>query len=147
MIVKDVRSSEISRRRSPKKGRIEDVFYQLVYLSHLASHPNFSIEVLLTSEEEYRINDGLGSWRRGGVSIIDRRLVSVLGRKVLEQKADFSQMVPPEMLQEFTNLELARQLGISIRLASKMTYCLSRMGVLERNGKRGKAFIFRRLGD
>ncbi len=64
----------VSRRRSPKKGKIEDLFYGLVYVAKWVNHPNFSFELLLTSEEEQRIDDGLGSWRRKGVSIQDRRL-------------------------------------------------------------------------
>jgi hypothetical protein len=144
LILRDSQSAFISKRRSPKKGRIEDVFNQLVFLSHLASHPNFSLEVLFTSEEEYRVKDGLGSWRRRGISITDRRLLSILGRIVLAQKADFSHLVPGSLMHAFTNIELAQELDISKRLAGKMTYCLTNMGILERSGKRGKAFLFRR---
>ncbi len=144
LILRDTQSVFISRRRSPKKGRIEDVFNQLVFLSHLASHPNFSLEVLFTSEEEYRVKDGLGSWRRRGISITDRRLLSILGRIVLAQKADFSYLVPSSLMHAFTNIELAQELDISRRLAGKMTYCLTNMGILERSGKKGKAFLFRR---
>ena len=147
LIMQDIQSSPVSRRRSPKRGRIEDVFFQLVHLSHLASHPNFSLEVLFTSEEEYRIKDGLGSWRRRGISIIDRRLVSVLGRMILAQKSDFLRLIPASMNPEFTNLELARQLAISRKLASKMTYCLTNMGILARSGQKGRSFMYRKQDE
>jgi len=147
LILQDNQSTPISRRRSPKRGRIEDVFNQLIYLSHLASHPNFSLEVLFTSEEEYRIKDGMGSWRRRGISIVDRRLVSVLGRMILSHKNDFVHLIPATLTPEFTNLELARQLSISKRLASKMTYCLTNMGILKRSGKRGRSFVFSKPDD
>ena len=55
--------SRLSRRRSPKRGRIEHLFDELVRLPELALSSNFSFEILFTREEEIRRNDGLGSWR------------------------------------------------------------------------------------
>ena len=42
----------IGRRKSPKRGRIEHLFTELVSFPDLVAHPNFSIEVLFTQEEE-----------------------------------------------------------------------------------------------
>ena len=145
IILKNSAYGFMYRRRSPKRGRIEHLFYDLVYISNLVSHPNFSLEVMLTSEEEERINDGQGSWRRRGVSIVDRRLVSILDRLFFADACAYLALIPDTLMGEFTNLELASNLRIPIRLASKMTYCLNRMGVLERKGRRGKAFLFARL--
>jgi hypothetical protein len=33
------------RRKSPKRGRLEDLFWELVSIPHLLSNPNFSLEV------------------------------------------------------------------------------------------------------
>nr|MBC8498483.1 hypothetical protein [Candidatus Bathyarchaeota archaeon] len=54
----------LSRRRSPKRGRIEDVFYELVYVPDLLAEENMSLEVLLVHSEDVLIDDGRGSWRR-----------------------------------------------------------------------------------
>jgi hypothetical protein len=145
IILKDSEYALISRRRSPKKGRIEDLFYDLVYISNLVAHPNFSLEVLLTSEEEERVKDGNGSWRRGGVRIADRRLVSILERIKFSNVRAYQTLIPNTMGDNFTNQELAQHLGISLRLASKMTYCLCRIGMLEKKAKRGRAFEFSSL--
>ena len=64
----------IRRRKSPKRGRITDVFEHLVYLPMLMNEPRFSLRVLMTQQEEIRRDDGKGSWRRKGVSIVDRHL-------------------------------------------------------------------------
>src|SRR6185369_4172189 len=36
-----------SRRKSPKRGRLEDLFWELVSIPRLLSNPNFSLEVLM----------------------------------------------------------------------------------------------------
>ena len=68
----------VSRRRSPKRGRVEDVFAELIRLPALMSHPHFTLEVLLIRAEEQRRNDGLGSWRRQGWSLHDHILLEVI---------------------------------------------------------------------
>src|SRR5687768_7632194 len=42
------------RRKSPKRGRLEDLFRELVSIPQLLSNPNFSLEVLMIREEETR---------------------------------------------------------------------------------------------
>src|SRR6186713_2271556 len=51
------------RRKSPKRGRLEDLFWELVSIPQLLSHPNFSLEVLMIREEEVRRYDGKQKWR------------------------------------------------------------------------------------
>ena len=62
----------LSRRRSPKRGTLLDVFDELVSIPHLVAHPRFALEVLLVAVEETRQQDGRGSWRRRGWSIHDQ---------------------------------------------------------------------------
>ena len=59
----------LSRRRSPKRGSVFDVFDELVSIPGLVANPQFSLEVLLVEVEETRCHDGRGSWRRRGWSI------------------------------------------------------------------------------
>ena len=67
-IVKVSEDGEIlSRRKSPKAGRVETVFGELVSIPHLLAHPNFRLDVLLIQTEEvWRAHDkgGKRGWRR-----------------------------------------------------------------------------------
>jgi len=110
----------------------------------LLRHPNFTLEVLLTRQEEIRLADGRGSWRRGGVSIVDRRLLEITGRAVFHLPASLLTFLPPDLPEPFTNLQLAQWLQIRPRLARKMTYCLSRCGVLQQVGKQRNAYLWQR---
>ena len=137
------RSGKVTRRRkSPKKGKLIDLFYELVHTPKLVNDKNFSLEVLLIEEEEIRCNDGKGSWRRRGVSIRDRKLLYVFDRIVFENSRDFLRFLPEEMDGCFTNKVLAQKLGVSVRLAQKITYCLNKMGAISIVGKKRNEFQF-----
>jgi hypothetical protein len=135
-------TAAIKRRKSPFHGRMENIFSELIRLPKLLAHPNFSLEILITREEEIRIDDGRGSWRRKGVSIIDRRLIEIINRRYFVSPNDFLTMLPVALPQLFTNLDLAATLGISKNLAIKMSYCLRKMGVLSVEGKRGRYILY-----
>lgn len=133
----------VSRRKSPKRGKLIDLFYELVHLSPLVKNRNFSFEVLLIEEEELRCNDGNGSWRRRGVSIKDRRLMTVFDSVVFENSRGFLRFLPFDTGESFTNKSLAKKLGVSIRLAQKVTYCLRQMDLIFIVGKKRKELLFK----
>ena len=142
-IVHVSRSGEfVRRRKSPKKGKLIDLFYELVHTPNLIRDKNFSLEVLLIEEEELRCNDGRGSWRRRGVSVKDRKLLNVFNRIVFENSRDFLGFLPKDVGGPFTNKLLALKLGVSIRLAQKISYCLRKMGAISIAGKKGKELLF-----
>ena len=130
------------RRKSPKKGKLLDLFFELVHTPSLINDSNFSLEVLLIEEEEVRCNDGKGTWRRRGASVKDRRLMQVFDRVIFEDSRDFLEFLPKELEECFTNRVLALRLGISTKLAQKITYCLRKMRVISIAGKKGNELLF-----
>ena len=144
-IVHETASGEfVRRRKSPKKGKVTELFYELVHAPSLIKDKNFSLEVLLIEEEEIRCSDGRGSWRRRGVSTKDRKLLNVFDRIVFEDSRDFLEFIPEELDGYFTNKVLALKLGVSVRLAQKITYCLRKMGAISVAGKRRNQLLFQR---
>jgi hypothetical protein len=143
-IVHETGSGEfVRRRKSPKKGKVTELFYELVHAPSLIRDKNFSLEVLLIEEEEIRCSDGRGSWRRRGVSTKDRKLLKVFDRIVFEDSRDFLEFIPEELDGYFTNKVLALKLGVSVRLAQKITYCLRKMGTIYVAGKKRKQLLFK----
>ena len=132
----------IKRRKSPKHGRYEHLFHELVYISQFVFNPNFSIEILLTHEEEIRRDDGRGSWRRKGWSIIDRRLIEVSDQVVLSSVRDYLMFLPDNLPQPFTTRNLSISLHIPHRLAQKMAYCLRSMDIISISDKRGRENLY-----
>ena len=142
IIQRDSSGEIIRRRRSPKHGRIEHIFNELIYIPNLISDSNFSLETLLTMQEEEWINDGKGSWRRKGRSIADRRLLSVQSSRLFSTPQDFRLLIPHELARPFTANQLGQSLDLTPVLASKMVYCLRHMGVLEVSGKNKKSNLY-----
>ena len=132
----------LSRRKSPKRGRLVDLFNELVHLPDMINSKNFSLEVLLIKEEEIRCDDGRGSWKRRGVSIRNRKLIDVVERVLFRDEKDFLRFLPSELFEPFTNRDLSRSIGVSINLARKITYCLRKMDVIAEDGKRGRELLF-----
>ena len=132
----------LSRRRSPKRGRVEDVFSELVYMPRLVKDPNFSLEVLLIRSEDVWIDDGMGSWRRRHWSIHDRRLLDVVERVLFEAPEDFIGLLPSILPEKFTTKDLSETLKIRSNTAQKMAYCLREMGTINVIGKKGRALLY-----
>lgn len=133
-----------NRRKSPKRGTVEDLFRELVSFPGLLAHPNFSLEVLLIQEDEVRRYDGKRAWRRRGWVTHERRLLQVLERRVFETPADMGQLLPDSLAAPFTTSDLAAALGKPLRLAQRMAYCLREMGVITPEGKRRNAILYTR---
>ena len=135
----------IQRRRSPQRGKLEHIFLNLVSLHELPAHDAFELDVLLTEQEEIQRDDGEGSWRRRGRSIIDRRLVEVTHQELLVTLHDYAALLPTDLPGEFTNHDLAEALNQRIKIAQTMTYSLRKIGVLKLVGKRGRSNLHARL--
>lgn len=138
-------TGEISRpRKSPKHGTVFHVFDQLIYLTDFLLHPNLTIDVCMVEQEDTWINDGKGSWRRKRWSLSDQKLLKVLEIKTFSTAEDYLRLIPEEMPAVFTNMDLSKSARIKLSLARKMTYTLSKAGLLVESGKinRSKLFCF-----
>jgi hypothetical protein len=130
-----------TRRKSPRRGRVEDLFTEMVSFPQLLTSPNFSLEVLMIREEEARRYEGKRHWRRKGWATEERRLLDVVDRRHFEQPADWLALVPEE-LQSFTARDLAAAIDVREGLAQKMAYCLREAGAVHWIGKRGRANLY-----
>ena len=133
----------IRKRKSPKKGKIVDLFYELVFITEFVKNENFSFEILLIEEEEERCNDGKGSWRRRGISIRDRKLLRVFESVLFENRQSYHRFLPFKKNEIFTNRLLSNKLGVSLRLARKISYCLRKMKLIELYCRRKKQYLYK----
>ena len=135
----------LNTRKSPKKGKLTDLFRELVMIPNMICEENFSLEVLLIDEEEVRCDDGKGSWRRRGVSIKERKLMKVNDRILFQTKADYLKILPADLNEVFTNKELAKLAKISVRTARQITYCLRKSNFIRLAGKNGRSLAFQKI--
>lgn len=134
----------VNRRKSPRNGKLTDVFSELVRIPNMLRENNFSLEVLFIDEEEIRCDDGKGSWRRNGISIKERRLIRVNKRLLFQNKSDYLRIIPDNLNEFFTNRLLAKSAGISVRVARQITYCLRKSGFIRVTEKKGRELYFQK---
>lgn len=144
-IVKQPGRGAPTRRKSPKRGALEDLFVQLVSFPGLLCNPNFSVEVLLVQEEEERRpGQGRRGWRRGGWVTHERRLLAVVERHCFDSPLDMAALLPADLGEPFLTCDLAAAIGHPRWLAQKMAYCLREMGAIVAVGKQGNAIAYAR---
>ncbi|MDR0635958.1 MAG: hypothetical protein LBF87_02645 [Treponema sp.] len=141
----DTAGTLVSSRKSPCKGTVWDLFNALVHAPRLPLLPQVSVELALVDITEMRIQDGLGSWRRKGVSILNKSLVAYHGSFILAGVDDYRRLIPFGEGEAFTTQDMGERVGIKAALARKALYVLHKLGVVQRSGKRGKAWVYRTL--
>jgi hypothetical protein len=132
----------LSSRRSPKHGRFEDVFGRLVSFPGLIGHDNFSLDLLLTTEDEYRVHQPGKAWRRKGWVTVGRALESVEDSRRIASSGDLVAFLPSDLPTPFTTADLAEALQAPRRLAQQMVFCLRDLGELQMTGKVGNAIEY-----
>jgi hypothetical protein len=135
--------SDLSARRSPKRGAMLDVFEDMVGLARIFPHPNLVIEVLAVSIDEIRLQ----LRRRPGYKVADRSLIEVRGRKLLAQAHDLWSLLPEchDWREPFTTADLARRIDRPLWFAQRVAYCIRLSGAVTTLGKRRNSHVYARL--
>ncbi len=134
----------LGRRLSPKRGRLLDLFTDLVHFTNVFPHARLTLEVALVEVEELRY-PGHGRrrrWSRADFEIDDQRLVAIEQVHRFRTAQDLLELIPGPLPSPFDTGDLARVLGVPRRRAQQVAYCLDRMGAARQVGKRGNARLF-----
>jgi hypothetical protein len=134
-----------SRRLSPKRGTLVDLFDELVYFTRVFPHPRLTIEVVLVEVEESRY-PGHGRrrrWRKTDHVVEDQRLVSVGASCRLQTAADLVKLLSVELPASFHTGQLAEALGVRRWIAQRIAYCLRESKAIEPCGKQGNAWLYK----
>ena len=131
-------------RKSPVKGTLWDFFDALLYAPEVPLIKGVTIEVVLADITEKRVKDGKGTWRRKGISIKDKELSAFHESILFAKKNDYLRFIPFKKKEEFTVSSLAKETGIKPWVARKVLYVLTKMKVVKRTGKKGKAWVYTR---
>ena len=131
--------SIISRRRSPKRGRVRDVAKELYWLSDFIGNPRFSLRLLLMELEEYRMADGWSRDGKRGSNRYERFPTALLGDVTLTSSEDYADYFLPAALASldgegkyplFTAAEYAKLTGIRGKATYSMIHLLERLGLI-----------------
>ena len=149
IIKQDARGGRIiSRRLSPKRGTMLDLFHELVYFTQVFPHPLLTLETPLVEIEELRY-PGHGRrrrWRKDDQVVEDQLLAGVLQTPQYETRDDLWRLLPAKLPKPFHTGDIAARLGVARWVAQRIAYCLVKCGATREVGKAGNARLYERVG-
>jgi hypothetical protein len=137
---------EVSRRRSPKRGTLLDIFDELIYFTRVFPHERLTLEVALVDIEERRC-PGRGKRRRRRrqgqeYRVEGQQLVAITSRHVFASTADLIRLLPRRLPKQFHTAHIADRLKAPRWTAQRIAYCLREMGAVQVVGKTGNAILY-----
>lgn len=129
-----------TQRKSPKHGTIYDLFPELTKIYHLLENENLTITVLFVEILEIRKDDGEGSWRRKGISIVDKKLIQVKNTQSFCGLHEYLSLIPKNVGDNFTTADLKKtEIGNRANITAWVLY---KMNLIERVGKIKNAYLY-----
>ena len=134
----------IERRQSPKRGKLLDLFDELIYFWQVFPHPRLTIEVVLVDIEEWR-RPGHGRrrrWRKTDHTVEDQLLVGIRESQRFRTAADLLKFLPTDLPRPFHTGHVASQLAVPRWMAQRIVYVLRHVGAISPAGKQGNAWLY-----
>jgi hypothetical protein len=135
-----------SRRMSPKRGSILDVFEELIYFTRVFPHPNLTIEAPLIQVEQIR-SPGKKRRRRWhkNYKIEDVKLESIEGSIELREPSDLLALIElPDDAESFTTADIAAATGRPRSVAQQIAYVLRKTGAIDAHDRKRTGIIYQR---
>ncbi|MBO6138253.1 MAG: hypothetical protein J6O71_06530 [Lachnospiraceae bacterium] len=138
-------SGEVMQKRlSGKHGRITDIFKELVFIKDYLDSENLSFRLLFFESTDYRLLNGYGRDKKKHATKLDNVPEELLGEVELTGRSDFAAFLPDSLPDEFSTEDFRLCSGTDKRIAGKEVNVLKSLGLIERCGSRGKAYLYRR---
>lgn len=131
----------ISTRKSPKKGKTIDALFELYRIKKYLDNKNLRIMVMLIDIEEYQqvVNKSYKN-RRGRLKT--NQIPTMLNEVIYLNNKDDYQKILPELPDNFSASEFAKELKVSTRKISYIIQVLKYLNVIEVIKKDGKKHIY-----
>lgn len=131
-------------RKSPHTGTFFDALWELSCLLPYLDRGDLTVELLLIDMQEYRLKDGRRQAGKRGSHRMERYPLSLADRLLLTCTADCASFVQSELPDPFTAAAYAKSAHLSERQTARALWCLTRAGLIFRDGKDGRKILYRR---
>ena len=139
----DEETGEItSKRKSPKHGSIYTIIPELYKIKFFLGHPNLHFILTFMDIEEYRLLNGWNHTKKKGSTRHDGIPTKLIDEIYLEKPQDFICFLPEQLPKLFTTKDFQKVTKISQSYATTGLHILHHMGIIERVGKQGRAYLY-----
>lgn len=134
----------VDRRAGPKRGRLLDLFDELIYFRRVFPLPRLTLDVVLVDIEERRY-PGRGRKRRrrpNSFVVEDQILLEVRETRSFRTGEDLLALLPDDLPRPFHSGHVAAGLDIHRSTAQRIVYCLREMAIAQQVGKSGNTRLY-----
>ena len=135
---------QVSRRRSPKKGKPYEIFKELYKIKAYLNHPNLHLHILLVNMEEYRLLNGWSYDKKRGSTRYDRIPLEIMDEIQIEKREDYIKLLPEELGEVFTTKDYQKCGKVPIGTARLALNILYSLDIVEKVGKEGNTILYSR---
>jgi len=135
-----------SRRLSPKRGNLLELFDELIYFTRVFPHPNLVIEVPLIEIEQLRLpgKKRKRRWHKD-FKVGDVRLETIQRSLELRTPADLLALLNmPSTVENFNTADLATIIDRPRWHAQQIAYVLRKTGAIDSKGRDRSGIIYQR---
>ena len=138
-------TGEISpRRKSPKTGVPYAIFPELYQIKEYLMNPNLKLKIVMMDLEEYRLLDGWSEDKKKGSTRSDRIPTDLICELEIGGAEDYPLLIPELLVSDFTARDFKKASGLSLPISRTALHVLNYVGAVERIGKKGNTYIYRR---
>ena len=132
-------------RISPKKGNRYHILIELVHILGLLDNENLHFRIVFTDVTEYRLNDESRRVPYKREKIIDTVPCEVLSEFRIDERKDFSYLVPDSLPDVFSVSDFAKASKMTVHRAYAALKVLKTVAAVKTAGKSGRRVMYSRL--
>lgn len=130
------------RRKSPRHFTEYDAFYELYKIKSYLKNPNLSINLVLMDMEEYKLLNGWSYDKKRGSTRYDRVPVGIRRIVKFDRIADYMQLVPADLKEDFTVKDFAMAAGVSVEASRYTLNILNYLEIVKRTGRVKNGYVY-----
>ena len=130
------------KRKSPKVGKMYEIFDELYKIKPFLTHPNLRMKLLFFDITEYRNLNGWSHDKKKGSSRYDRIPQSLNSIINVENVNEYRKLIPENLPEIFTAKDFKRLSGLSLCGAQISMNVLKHIGTVIQQGKKGNALLY-----
>lgn len=139
----DPETGEVSQdRRSPKKMKPCDAFYELIRIKPLLGSPRLHIKLLMLELTEIKLPGKDPKKRSRGSKRVDRIPTALKDEIDVYSPADYARFIPSGLPETYGIKDFARYAGVGYGAAQRALTVLRYLGLVSECGKRGREKLF-----